>query len=103
MPSPAGAYLGKAVGTSSSIYTNAVPDAALNAGAIAGTLSLTVGQGVTAPVAITGAASTALTGSASASGTTSVIGAGADVPTMPPYLVLPYYIATNGVYPSSND
>lgn len=98
---PSGAYLGRPAGAQGAIYTSTVPDATLNAGAIGGNLSLTVGQGVTAPVSISGAASTVLTGNASASGSTNVIGSNADVPIMPPYLALPYYIAVNGIYPPS--
>ena len=102
--SPAGNYLGKAGGSASNIYSNtATPDATLNAGSIAGDLSLTVNQGVTAPVTVSGNAATTVTGSGSASGLTGVIGAGEDVPIMPPHLVLPYYIAWNGIYPSSGD
>lgn len=102
-PSPAGNYLGKSGGTSSNIYSNTTtPDATLNAGSIAGNLSLTVGQGVTAPVSVTGNATTTVTGSGSASGSSAVIGTGADVPIMPPYVVMPYYIASNGIYPSGD-
>jgi microcystin-dependent protein len=103
-PSPAGNYLGKAGGSASNIYSNTTtPDATLNAGSIAGDLSLTVNQGVTAPVTVSGNAATTVTGSGSASGLTGFIGAGEDVPIMQPYLVLPYYIAYNGIYPSSGD
>jgi len=102
-PSPAGNYLGKSGGTSSNIYSNTTtPDATLNAGSIGGTLNLTVNQGVTAPVSVTGVATATVSGSGSASGTSAVIGAGADVPVMPPYVVMPYYIASNGVYPSGD-
>jgi microcystin-dependent protein len=101
--SPAGNYLGKSGGTSSNIYSNtSTPDATLNPGSIAGNLTLTVGQGVTAPVAVTGTATTTVSGGGSASGTSAVIGSGADVPVMPPYVVLPYYIASNGIYPSGD-
>jgi microcystin-dependent protein len=102
-PSPAGNYLGKSGGTSSNIYSNTTtPDATLNAGSIGGTLNLTVNQGVTAPVSVTGVATTTVSGSGSASGSSAVIGGGADVPVMPPYVVMPYYIASNGVYPSGD-
>jgi len=96
---PNGAYLGKPAAPQGNLYTTATPDVSLNAGSIAGTLSLTVGQGVTAPVTIGGTATTTIGGSASVNGTTSMVGTGADVPIMPPYLVLPYYIATEGIYP----
>lgn len=97
---PANNYLGRANGTAGNLYTNQAPDATLNPNAIGGELTLTVGNGVTAPVAITGAAQTTIGGSASVSGTSGVVGGGQPVPVMPPYLVLPYYIATSGIYPS---
>ncbi|WP_332878497.1 phage tail protein [Massilia sp. S19_KUP03_FR1] len=101
--SPAGNYLGKSGGGSSNIYSNtATPDATLNAGAIDGELALTVKTGTTAPVTITGNASTTVTGAGVANGTSGSVGAGVAVPTMPPYLVLPYYIAYSGIYPSGN-
>jgi microcystin-dependent protein len=100
---PTNNYLGKPTSPTAGPYTANAPDVNLNAGTIGGTLSLTVGQGVTAPVAFTGNASTTLTGAATVSGNTAPIGSNADIPTMPPYLVMPYYIAVNGIYPSSND
>lgn len=103
-PQPGGNYLGKSGGSAGNIYSNtATPDATLNPGSIAGELALTVNQGVTAPVSITGNAATTVTGGGSATGVTGFIGAGEDVPIMPPYLVLPYYIAYTGIYPSSGD
>ena len=98
--SPAGNYLGKAGSAASSMYASGTPNATLNAGSIGGTLSLTVGPNTYAPV--TGAATTTLSGQGTASGASAVIGSGAAVPTMPPYLVLPYYIATSGIYPSTD-
>jgi microcystin-dependent protein len=100
---PTNNYLGKPTSATAGSYTANAPDVSLNAGTISGTLSLTVGQGVTAPVGVTGNASTTLTGAATVTGTTAPIGGNADIPTMPPYLVMPYYIAVNGIYPSSND
>jgi len=97
---PAGNYLGKAVGASTNIYATGTPNATLNAGAIGGTLSLTVNANTNAPV--TGAATTTLSGNGVASGTSQPIGAGVAVPIMPPYLVLPYYIAVQGIYPASD-
>jgi microcystin-dependent protein len=103
LTTPTNNYLGKPTSPTAGSYTANAPDVTLNAGTIGGTLSLTVGQGVTAPVTITGNASTTLAGAASVSGNTTPIGSNADIPTMPPYLVMPYYIAVNGIYPSSND
>jgi len=100
--SPSGNYLGKAPGGTSALYSNATPDATLNAGAIGGDLTFTINPGITAPVTITGAAATTVTGGGTASGTSAVMGGGQAVPSMPPYLVLPYYIAYNGIYPSGD-
>lgn len=101
---PAGNYLGKAGGGQGANYSNTTtPDAALNPGSIAGDLTLTVNPGVTAPVSVSGNAATTVTGGGTASGVTNFVGAGANVPIMPPYLVLPYYIAYTGIYPSSGD
>jgi len=102
--SPAGNYLGKGAGGQGFNYSNTTtPDAALNADSIAGDLTLTINQGISAPVSVTGNAATTVTGGGTASGVTNFVGAGADVPVMPPYLVLPYYIAYTGIYPSSGD
>lgn len=100
---PTNNYLGRPTLASAGAYTAVAPDVSLNAGTIAGTLSLTVGQGVTAPVTVGGDPSTTLVGNATVTGTTALVGANADIPIMPPYLVMPYYIAVNGIYPSSND
>lgn len=100
--SPSGNYLGKPPSAAGNLYSNATPDATLNSGSIAGNLSLTVNQGVTAPVAVTGSASTTVAGNGLANGVTGVIGSNAPISVMQPYLVLPYYIAYNGVYPSSD-
>jgi len=100
--SPNGNYLGRAPGSTSALYSGATPDVSLNAGSITGDLSMTVNPGITAPVTITGSAATSVTGGGTASGTSAVIGAGAAIPAMPPYLVLPYYIAYNGIYPSGD-
>ena len=100
---PSGNYLGKSGGGAGNIYANTTtPDASLNAGSIAGELTLTVSAGTTAPVTITGNAATTVTGGGTATGASGVVGAGAAVPAMPPYLVLPYYIAYSGIYPSGN-
>lgn len=97
---PAGNYLGKASTATAAIYSSVTPDGTLNTNSIAGNLSLTVGSGVTAPVVISGTPATVIGGTATASGTTNVVGTGADVPLLPPYLALTYYIATSGLYPS---
>jgi len=98
--SPAGKYLGKAPGAAGNLYSSTAPDVSLGAASIGGTLSLTVGQGVTAPVSIAGYATTTLSGNGVANGSTGVIGSNADLPLMQPYVVMPYYIAISGIFPS---
>ena len=97
---PVNNYLGKANGTAGNLYSDQAPDATLNGNAIGGQLTMTLGSNITAPVAITGAAATVVTGGGSASGNTNVLGSGVPIPVMQPYLVLPYYIAITGIYPS---
>lgn len=99
---PGNNYLGKSNGSAGNIYSSAAPDVSLNAGSITGNLSFKVDPGVTAPVTVGGTAATTLGGSATVSGSSAVVGAGADVPVMPPYLVLPYYIAVQGIYPTTD-
>jgi microcystin-dependent protein len=98
---PSGNYLGKSNGGAGNIYTSSAPDATLNTGTIGGTLSFTVNQNTTAPVTLTGSPTTTLSGQATISGTTSPLGSGGEVSIMQPYLVMPYYIATQGMYPAS--
>jgi len=95
---PSGNYLGKSNGNAGNIYTATAPDATLNAGTIGGTLSFTVNPNTTAPVNFTGTPAVTLSGSPTIN-TTTGLGTGADVPLMQPYLVIPYYIAVQGVYP----
>ncbi len=98
-----GNLLGKSGGAQGNLYSTGAPDVTLNAASISGNLSMQVNNGITAPVTVTGNATTTLSGNALVSGTSSTIGGGAEVPTMPPYLVMPYFIAVNGFYPSPNN
>lgn len=96
-------YLGKPSSASANFYTTSTPDVSLNSGSISGNLSLTIPTGTTAPVTISGGASTVLGGTATTNaGTTSAIGSGTAIPILPPYLAMTYYIATNGLYPVRN-
>lgn len=83
-------------------YSDAVPSVAMNAGSVSGNLSLTIANGTTAPVAISGNPATTLGGSASLAGATDIAGASQPVPLMQPSLVLNYYIAVQGIYPQRN-
>lgn len=100
--SPDGMYLGRPASATANLYSAAAPTARLNAGSISGNLALTIDPGVTAPVTVYGTAATTIGGSASVSGNSNSVGSGTAVPIMPPYLVIPYYIATQGIYPSTD-
>lgn len=103
LATPSGNYLGKSNGGAANIYTSSAPDATLNTGTIGGTLSFTVNPNTTAPVNFAGSPTTTLSGQATISGTTGPLGSGGDVPIMQPYLVMPYYIAVQGMYPASDN
>lgn len=98
---PLGASLGTGgtAGTNpTKIYSDAVPSVAMkngSMGSIGGTLT------GTAPTTITGSPTTTFSGAPTLalSGATGTAGMGAAVPTMPPFLAMSYYIATNGTYP----
>jgi len=100
---PGGASLGTTTGTSR-IYSSATPStsSAMLAGSITGTLPVTFAGSPTTN--ITGTATTTLSGAPTAtiSGRTDGAGASAAVPTLPPYLVMNYFIAYAGMYPSWN-
>ncbi len=97
---PNGNFIGKGNGAQGNNYSASAPDVTLNNGSIAGNLSLTVNSGTTVPVAVSGTATTTVSGNGSVSGATNILGSAAGIPTMPPYLVMPYFIAVNGLYPS---
>lgn len=103
-PSPAGASLGTPGGTAKA-YATTAPTTPMYAG------SVTLGGSVN--TSLTGAPSTTLSGTPTTTlnGAPSVTiagqtglnpGSSAPVTTLPPYLVMNYYIAVNGMYPSYN-
>ncbi len=100
--SPSGNFIGKGNGTSGNNYSANTPDVTLNSKSISGNLSLTVNNGIKAPVSISGTASTSVTGGGTASGVTNTVGGAQPVATLPPYLVMTYYIAVRGIYPSQD-
>jgi len=88
---PAGKSLATTGGTVR-IYSDAAPTIAMNAASIDSS-GLTVGN-------ITGNATTTLGGTASIAGTTDVTGSSQAVSLMQPSLVMNYYIAVNGIFPT---
>lgn len=103
---PTGNALGTATIPAGKIYTASTPAAAMNGSSIGGNLSLTIASGTTAPGTATGTASTTITGSPTVamSGATDVAGSATPtaVSTMPPYLAMYYFIATQGLWPAAN-
>lgn len=99
---PSGKSLGTTVVAQAKIYSDSAPTVDMKAGSVGGNLSLTIANGTSAPVAISGNAATTIGGSASLAGTTDSTGAGESVPLMQPSLVLNYYIAVQGIYPQRN-
>jgi microcystin-dependent protein len=106
--SPAGKALGP---TALAVYSGNTPGAAMASGSISGNLSLTVSGN--APVTLNGTPSTTFSGgtaSTTISGTpaayvgglTGPAGSSGVIATLPPYLVLNYYIAYQGAFPVSN-
>ncbi len=86
-------------GLSAKLYGTGVPDTTMQVGTVVGTVSGTLGG--TAPGTVSGGtAATTLGGTASISGSTAIAGSSAAVPLMQPYLVMNYYIATQGLYPN---
>lgn len=100
LSSPSGNFLGKGNASGGFNYTASTPDVTLNGKTISGNLSLTVNNAAKAPVSVSGNAATTVSGEGTASGTTNTIGLGQAITTMPPYLVMTYYIAVRGLYPS---
>jgi microcystin-dependent protein len=99
---------GKALGSNFGIYSSASPSIAMSAGNIGGTISGTLSGN--AAVALSGNPATTVQGGvqtylsgapvAAISGSTDMAGAGAAIPLMPPYIVLTYYVAVEGLYPT---
>lgn len=90
---PAGASLATTTGPVK-IYSDAAPTIAMNAASIDSS-GLTVGN-------FTGTPTTTLGGTATLAGATDVAGASQSVSLLQPSLVLNYYIAVNGIYPTRN-
>jgi microcystin-dependent protein len=91
---PTGKSLATTSGVSSRIYSDAAPTIAMNAGSIDSS-GLSIGN-------FTGNPTTTLGGTATLSGATDPNGASQEVSLMQPSLVLNYYIAVQGIYPTRN-
>lgn len=91
-------YLGSNTAPTAKIYGTASPNITMSAGSISGNVSGTLSG--TAPGTVSGGSvATTLGGTASVSGSTDTTGMSAPVALMPPYLVMNYFIATDGTYP----
>lgn len=91
---PTGKALATTSGVSSRIYSDAAPTISMNASGI-DVSGLSVGN-------FTGTPTTTLGGTATLAGATDQAGASQSVTLMQPSLVLNYYIAVNGIYPTRN-
>ncbi len=98
---PSGSSLGSYTGAVK-VYSDAAPTVAMKAGSISGSAPVTFSGSPTTTVS--GNPTTTLSGapSVTVSGVTAVTGSGTPVNTMPPFLVLSYYIAVNGMFPTSD-
>jgi microcystin-dependent protein len=101
-PSPANsAFLSSTSGGQAKLYGTTAPDTAMNSGSITGTVSGTLSGNAPGTVS-GGTATTTLGGTASVVATTALAGSSGPVSLMQPYLVMNYYVATTGIYPSSD-
>jgi microcystin-dependent protein len=101
-PSPANsASLSSTSGGQGKLYGTTAPDTAMNSGSITGTVSGTLSGNAPGTVS-GGTATTTLGGTASVVATTAPAGSSGPVSLMQPYLVMNYYVATTGIYPSSD-
>jgi len=88
---------GKSLATTAAtvrVYSDAAPTVAMNAASIDSS-GLTVGN-------FTGTPTTTLGGTATLAGVTDPTGSSQELPLLQPSLVLNYYIAVNGIYPTRN-
>lgn len=97
-PQPGGS-LASPLAPASRIYGTTAPDVTMGAGAIAGTVTVT--SSGTPTVTLGGSAAVTLSGNLPA-GTTGATGGNAAFNNMSPYLAMYYFIAIQGVFPSSN-
>jgi microcystin-dependent protein len=97
--SPTGASLAVSAGPANRLYTSIVPDVDMRAGTFGG--SIIVSSTANALVTLPGSASVGLSGTLPA-GVTGSAGGNALFSNMQPYLAMYYFIATTGVFPTSN-
>lgn len=98
-PATSGASLASPLAPASKIYGTTAPDVTLAAGSVTGNVTVTA-SGVPT-VTLGGAAPVTLSGTLPA-GVTGNTGSSQAVNTMSPYLAMYYFIATQGIFPSSN-
>jgi len=100
IPPPPGGVLAAPPAPAPKIYATAgTPNVTMAAGSIGGSVAVTSSGAPT--VKLAGSAAVALTGNLPA-GVTGVTGGGTPVNTITPYLAMYYFIATQGIFPSSN-
>jgi microcystin-dependent protein len=96
------ASLATPAGPANKIYSSGAPNVAMAANSISGTAAVAFTGNPTTTV--TGNPTTTLTGTQTVSigGSTGATGSGQPFSIMPPYLVMTYYIAIQGLYPSQD-
>ena len=100
IPPPPGGVLAAPPAPAPKIYATAgTPNVTMAAGSIGGSVAVTSSGAPT--VKLAGSAAVALTGNLPA-GVTGPTGGGTAVNTITPYLAMYYFIATQGIFPSSN-
>lgn len=97
--SPSGNSLSVSSSTPNRVYSSAAPNVDMSASALSGTITVTASGN--APVTLGGTAAVGLAGTLPA-GNTGIAGQGLPVNTITPYVAMYYFIATSGVFPSSN-
>lgn len=96
---PTNAALAEAAGPANRLYTSTAPNVDMAAGTFGG--SIAVSSSAVLPVTLPASVNVALGGTLPAS-VTGVTGGSTPVSVMQPYLAMYYFIATQGVFPSSN-
>lgn len=96
---PTNATLAESAGPANRLYTSSAPNVDMAAGTFGG--SIAVSSTAVLPVTLPSSVNVALGGTLPA-GVSGITGGNAPVSVMQPYLAMYYFIATQGVFPSSN-
>jgi microcystin-dependent protein len=98
--SPTGASLAVSAGPANRIYTSTSPDVEMRPGTFGG--SIAVSSTGTAPVTFAAGSTSATLSGTLPAGVSGLTGGNSSFSVMQPYLAMNYFIATTGIFPSSN-